>query len=277
MEATSTRGGGGVMSPPHHTHTVHTRDLADLGDLALEKLVECRRRMGGGVCQELEGRGEDGGRGGSAEERCFEEMRCVFEDICGAIHELARERDEMEQLSVVWESQVRELRESQEAQACTSKREEKRRQNVERQLEATKEALSLCQAELDSVQEELLNAHARLRLQPIPEKNAEEHDAEMRGERRGEGRVAKEDDSGSLPINYLKELEAIEVKATAAEATASRQMLELAKTNGLLVLCNAELEATNREVRQLPCMSQFVAEAVGREKMSKKNRHGILQ
>ncbi len=261
MEAASRRGRG---FPPH-THTLHTRDLADLGDLALEKLVECGRRMGGGVGQELRGRGEDGGSSGSAEERCFEEMRCVLEDMCGAIHELARERDEMEQLAVVWESQVRELRDSQEAQACTSKREEKRRHNVERQLEAAKEALSLCQAELDSVQEELHNAHALLRLQPIPEEHAEEHDtykgtykgpyAEMRGERRAEERVAKEDDSGSVPISYLKELRAIEVKATAAEATASRQILELTKSNGLLVRCNAELEATNREVRQLPCMN----------------------
>jgi hypothetical protein len=62
--------------------------------------------------------------------------------MCGAIHELARERNEMEQLAVVWESQVRELRESQEAQACTSKREQKRRQNEKRQLEAAKEGQS---------------------------------------------------------------------------------------------------------------------------------------
>ena len=88
----------------------------------------------------------------------------------------------------------------------------------------------------------------------------------IRGEGKGEGRVAKEDDSGSVPINYLKELKTIQIKVTAAEETASRRILELTTSNGLLVLCNDELEATNREVRRLPCMSQFVAEAVGRER-----------
>ena len=42
-----------------------------------------------------------------------------------------------------------------------------------------------------------------------------------------------------MPINYLKELKANEVKATAAEATASRQILELTKSNGLgLYVCH---------------------------------------
>ena len=106
---------------PQHTHTLHTRDLANLGDLPLEKLRECRRRMGGGVGQELGVREEDGGRSGSAEERCFEEMRCVFVDMCCAIHELVRERNEMEQLAAKCASSANPTR------RCTFKREEMRR------------------------------------------------------------------------------------------------------------------------------------------------------
>lgn len=49
-------------------------------------------------------------------------------------------------------------------------REERRKINGERQLSAAKEALGLCQAELDAVQEELAAAHAQLRLRSIPEK-----------------------------------------------------------------------------------------------------------
>lgn len=53
--------------------------------------------------------------------------------------------------------------------AVQMEREERRKINGERQLSAAKEALGLCQAELDAVQEELAVAHAQLRLRSIPE------------------------------------------------------------------------------------------------------------
>lgn len=69
-------------------------DLADLGDLAWEKLVECRRKMGRGVGQrhgEAAGGAESMSPGASA----FEEMRCIIEDMCSAINHLVQGRDEV--------------------------------------------------------------------------------------------------------------------------------------------------------------------------------------
>lgn len=156
------------------------------------------------------------------------------------------------------------------------RREEKRRQNVERQLEASKEALALCQAELESgalyelypclqlclclcavcrhlcldlppltdvarhwfpaVQEELHTAQTQLRLQPI----SEDHGVKRRGGWLGQGPEAGEDDCAS-------EMEQQSMGAT-AEKEESRRMQEMTETNRVLMLRIADLEATKRKV-----------------------------
>ena len=82
-----------------------------------------------------------------------------------------------------------------------AEREEKRRTNAERQLAAAKEALGLCQAELDAVQEELSAAHAQLRLRGIPEE--EEKAAGKEWGSKGDGGSGERGGSAGLELHEV--------------------------------------------------------------------------
>ena len=100
--------------------------------------------------------------------------------------------------------------------------------NAERQL--LKEALSLCQAELDAVQEELAAAHVQLRLGSIPEEEERRGGAvseTVGGARQKCGACGGGGEGGPTPV--------------AAGAGDAAKILELSRVNRELVALNDEL------------------------------------
>lgn len=90
----SADGLGSLVAVSREGSRMGVSDLADLGDLAWEKLVECRRSLGCSGGQRYGG-GAGGAGSVSPGEGAFEEMCCIIEDMCSGINQLGRERDEV--------------------------------------------------------------------------------------------------------------------------------------------------------------------------------------